>query len=172
MEPERGETVDPTYAVRVGERLRAIRLQKRLSLHEVERASQKEFKASVLGAYERGERSISVPRLQRLAQFYGVPADRLLPQPEDRVITLDTDTTPGPIRITVDLEAINRTDAPEAAIIGRFVQMIQVAREDFNGRVMSIRADDVRALAAVLATSSEQLGELLSELGLRAPAAP
>ncbi|MGH2784069.1 MAG: helix-turn-helix domain-containing protein, partial [Actinomycetota bacterium] len=53
-----------TYAQRVGERLRAIRLQKGLSLHDVEQASTKEFKASVLGAYERGERSISVPRLQ------------------------------------------------------------------------------------------------------------
>ncbi|MGZ4140622.1 MAG: helix-turn-helix domain-containing protein, partial [Actinomycetota bacterium] len=61
------------YAARVGERLRSIRLQKGLSLHDVEEASTKEFKASVLGAYERGERSISVPRLQRLAQFYSVP---------------------------------------------------------------------------------------------------
>ena len=35
--------------------------------------SGEEFKASVLGAYERGERAISVARLQRLARFYGVP---------------------------------------------------------------------------------------------------
>jgi transcriptional regulator with XRE-family HTH domain len=48
-----------TYAQNVGERLRNIRLQKGLSLHDVELASSKEFKASVLGAYERGERSIS-----------------------------------------------------------------------------------------------------------------
>ena len=32
--------------------------------------STEEFKASVLGAYERGERAISVPRLERLAKFY------------------------------------------------------------------------------------------------------
>src|ERR671910_734300 len=56
-----------SYAEQVGERLRNIRLQKGLSLHDVEERSGKEFKASVLGAYERGERSISVPRLQRLA---------------------------------------------------------------------------------------------------------
>src|SRR5205807_1839890 len=42
------------YARRVGERLRAIRKQKGLSLQEVEGASAQEFKASVLGAYERG----------------------------------------------------------------------------------------------------------------------
>ena len=43
------------YGRRVGERLRAIRRQKRLSLQEVESESEQEFKASVLGAYERGE---------------------------------------------------------------------------------------------------------------------
>ena len=71
------------YARRVGERLRAIRKQKGLSLQEVEGASQQEFKASVLGAYERGERAISVPRLQRLARFYNVPVDQLLPVVEE-----------------------------------------------------------------------------------------
>ena len=65
--------------VYVGERLRAIRRQKGLSLHDVEARSDQEFKASVLGAYERGERAISVPRLLRLAELYEVPADQLLP---------------------------------------------------------------------------------------------
>src|ERR1700712_4841891 len=67
------------YAQRVGERLRSVRKQKRLSLQAVEASSRQEFKASVLGAYERGERAISVPRLQRLARFYSVPVDHLLP---------------------------------------------------------------------------------------------
>ncbi|MGI9596124.1 MAG: helix-turn-helix domain-containing protein, partial [Acidimicrobiales bacterium] len=57
------------YGRRVGERLRAIRRQKRLSLQDVEANSNQEFKASVLGAYERGERAISVPRLERLARY-------------------------------------------------------------------------------------------------------
>lgn len=51
------------YCRQVGERLRLIRRQKRFSLQEVEAVSDQEFKASVLGAYERGERAISVPRL-------------------------------------------------------------------------------------------------------------
>src|SRR5947199_4793112 len=83
------ELVGPalTYARRVGQRLRAIRRQKRLSLQEVEAASTQEFKASVLGAYERGERAISVPRLQRLARFYNVPVDQLLPRDVDIDLT-------------------------------------------------------------------------------------
>src|SRR6195256_4400435 len=76
------EMVASTYAERVGERLRSVRKQKRLSLQAVEAASRQEFKASVLGAYERGERAISVPRLQRLARFYAVPVDQLLPREE------------------------------------------------------------------------------------------
>ena len=63
------EEAELDYSRKVGERLRAIRRQKRLSLQEVEAASRQEFKASVLGAYERGERAISVPRLQRLARL-------------------------------------------------------------------------------------------------------
>src|SRR5438270_12988107 len=73
---------------RVGERLRAIRRQKGLSLHYVEARSSLEFKASVLGAYERGERAISVPRLLRLAEIYEVPADQLLPRDFDGEISL------------------------------------------------------------------------------------
>ena len=72
--------VPTAYGRKVGERLRLIRRQKRLSLQEVEASSGQEFKASVLGAYERGERAISVPRLQRLARFYNVPVDQLLPR--------------------------------------------------------------------------------------------
>src|SRR5882757_7829505 len=77
---DQAEELDSAYGERVGQRLRAIRRQKRLSLQAVEAASNQEFKASVLGAYERGERAISVPRLQRLARFYNVPVDQLLPR--------------------------------------------------------------------------------------------
>src|SRR3546814_13658882 len=61
------------YAVKVGGRLRAIRRQKHLSLQDVEAASNLEFNASVLRAYERGERAIPVPPLPRLARFYLAP---------------------------------------------------------------------------------------------------
>ena len=155
------------YAARVGERLRGIRLQKGLSLHDVEEASAKEFKASVLGAYERGERSISVPRLQRLAQFYGVPADRLLPKPESDVITLDDGAREGAGGICLDLMKLQTVDSPETPVLGRYVTMIQMARGDFNGRILTVRQDDVRTLAAVFETSPEGLASRLDELGVR-----
>jgi transcriptional regulator with XRE-family HTH domain len=51
---------DSPFTRLVGERLRRIRQQKQWSLSDVEAQSESEFKASVLGAYERGERAISL----------------------------------------------------------------------------------------------------------------
>ena len=164
-----------TYAQRVGERLRAIRLQKGLSLHDVEQSSTKEFKASVLGAYERGERSISVPRLQRLAIFYGVPVDQLLPRLAEGEIILDQPTGGGAAQINgegvrIDLLRLKDTAAPETEVLSRYVNMIQMARGDFNGKVLTVRDVDIRALAAVFDLSTDALTSRLDDLGLRIPA--
>ena len=61
----------------------------RLSLAEVAERSGNEFKASSLGVDERGDRvQISVRRLQRLAEVYGVSPDALLQLPKPKVIDL------------------------------------------------------------------------------------
>lgn len=159
-----------TYAEQVGERLRSIRLQKGLSLHDVEQGSNKEFKASVLGAYERGERSISVPRLQRLAMFYGVPVDHLLPKLGPPP---GSGETAGPLEpsesLAIDLRALEGRREPEARTLGRYVALIQMQRGDFNGKMLTIRWDDVRVLAAVLDQTPGGLVGRLAELGLRRP---
>jgi transcriptional regulator with XRE-family HTH domain len=156
-----------TYAEQVGERLRNIRLQKGLSLHDVEQHSSKEFKASVLGAYERGERSISVPRLQRLAIFYGVPVDHLLPRlgPEKA----EAATAAAEETVCIDLQALEGRREPEAQTLGRYLSLIQTQRGDFNGKMLTIRRDDVRVLAAILDQSPAGLMERLDDLGLRRP---
>jgi transcriptional regulator with XRE-family HTH domain len=161
-----------SYAQQVGERLRNIRLQKGLSLHDVEERSSKEFKASVLGAYERGERSISVPRLQRLAMFYSVPVDHLLPRATRGDATSPNGDSPEAVAdsVCIDLQALEENIEPEAQALGRYLHVIQMQRGDFNGKVLTIRRDDVRALAAILDQSPEGLLRRLSELGVRRPA--
>ena len=151
----------------VGERLRSIRRQKGLSLHDVEARSSMEFKASVLGAYERGERAISVPRLLRLAEIYQVPGDQLLPRDADIEINLNevSDLEAG---FTIDLVKLHALDEPEAAVLSRYAETIQLQRQDFNGRLLTIRRDDLRVLAAVLGRRPDELGVRLDELGLRA----
>lgn len=155
------------YARQVGARLRAIRKQKHLSLQEVERDSALEFKASVLGAYERGERAISVPRLQRLARFYRVPVSQLLPV-DDRAEGMAATDTPdrGREKLIIDLTRLDELPAPEGELLGRFLGMIQVQRQDFNGRMLTIRADDLRAVACILNVPVDNVRGRLDELGV------
>ena len=165
------ENQDMAYRSLVGERIRSIRKQKRLSLQEVEARSEAEFKASVLGAYERAERAISVPRLQRLANFYNVPVDQLLPG-EDAFNELgggsqsheDIDITER--SLVIDLTKLSESKTPESVVINRYLKIIQVKRQDFNGRVLTIRRDDLQALAAIIGTTVEDAPQRLAELNL------
>jgi transcriptional regulator with XRE-family HTH domain len=163
---EEDEYTRSQYGRRVGERLRLIRRQKRLSLQEVEAISAQEFKASVLGAYERGERAISVPRLQRLAKFYKVPVDQLLPEDEDEEgAGRRSDLTESGAKI--DLTRLDEMSGPDAEMLNRYLRMIQVQRQDFNGRVLTIRRDDMRAIACILGVVEDAAPARLDELGLR-----
>ena len=156
-----------SYGRKVGERLRAIRRQKRLSLQEVEAASKHEFKASVLGAYERGERAISVPRLQRLARFYSVPVDQLLPSDDGPGFDLPERASLPEPKIVIDLTKLEQRSGAEFGMLSRYLRMIQVQRQDFNGRVLTVRSDDLRAIACILDCPAESTVRRLDELGLR-----
>lgn len=169
------------YERRVGRRLREVRRQKGLTLQDVEAAPGSDFKTSALSAYERGERAISVPRLQRLAQFYGVPVDQLLPsdllgdeeeEPRGDVVApgAGDDRRQGPedlpTRLRVDLRQLEQLSDPEAKMLRRYVEAIQRRRGDFNGRVLTLRHDDLRHLAWVSGTDAVQLLSRLSNLQL------
>ena len=169
-----------TYAQAVGARLRSVRKQKKLSLQAVEAISDLEFKASVLGAYERGERSISVPRLQRLAALYDVPIKQLLPREifaapmmgeasgaaqereAESVAALDERS-----HITIDLNRLDEADGPERDVLKRFVSSIAELRQDFNGQMMSVRRDDLRLIAGILSLPVDALLGRLDDLGVR-----
>ncbi|MBM46277.1 MAG: transcriptional regulator [Acidimicrobiaceae bacterium] len=159
------ESIDgENYSFKVGERLRLVRRQKRMSLQEVEADSSHEFKASVLGAYERGERAISVPRLSRLAHFYDVPVGQLLPRgdgiADDSAMNLDQ-------QVTIDLDRLARVPGAEAAVLSRFLAMIQAQRREFNGSSLTIRRDDLRTIACILDTGIDEIADRLDELGVR-----
>jgi len=185
-EDEQEESARAAYARAVGSRLRAVRKQMRLSLQAVEAMSDQEFKASVLGAYERGERAISVPRLQRLAKLYDVPVDQLLPQDDDATtrwgpegeLAAGNGESPGRARrqlrpwdgqdkVTIDLTKLNSVSGPERDLLRRFLSMIQVQRQDFNGRMITIRAEDLRAIACLFGVTPDAMSRRLDELGLR-----
>jgi transcriptional regulator with XRE-family HTH domain len=66
----------------VGDELRRARQDAGLALRDLNVRSGREFKASAVGGYERGERSISLDRFCRLAAVYDVSPSQLL----DRVL--------------------------------------------------------------------------------------
>ncbi|MGD0895271.1 MAG: transcriptional regulator [Acidimicrobiales bacterium] len=158
-----------SYAETVGVRLRAVRRQKHMSLQAVEAASKEEFKASVLGAYERGERAISVPRLRRLAQIYDVPLDQLLPGSRDGASAFDSESltrAPYETKIRIDLARLKVTQSPEAEALQRFLTKVQLDRQDFNGQVLTIRSDDLRVIGATFGLGVVEIVERLQQLGL------
>lgn len=149
----------------VGERLRQIRKEQRLSLHDVEEHSQHEFKASVVGAYERGERSISVARLIRLCEHYHVSPSAVLPNET----TIDLTTEEGTSRrVVVDLAKVADNNHAEAMVIGRFAKTVHQQRAESGGRFLTLRSDDIRILSAVFGKSIEDFTQRLSELNLLA----
>lgn len=166
MKVERGEQVDElSYARMVGERLRAIRQQKNLSLSDIEQSTQQEFKASVMGAYERGERMISVPRLERLARFYGVTVDQLLPRDPHREDAAQVGAT-APKKLRIDVAKLSTREGAQFKMLERLLRMIQVQRQDFNGKVITVRANDTRAIAVMLNVNVDEVGTKLAELDL------
>ena len=147
---------EPThFSVEVGRRLRAIRRARRMSLDEVERRSGGRWSASAIGAYERGSRNLSLPRLRELAEFYDIPMSALLGE-ESRS---DTGVRTG--RLVVDLDAMDKVEAAEPAF--RYLQSILMERRDFEGAAMAVRNDDVRALAAIMQVAEEELYDRLEE---------
>jgi len=167
--PDEDDALSAEYNVRVGERLRAIRRQKKMSLQEVEANSHEEFKESVLGAYERGERSISLPRLRRLADLYDVPIEQLLPK---EVELADGRSSTESTKLAIDLVKLANIEGSGFATLSRYLSMIQVQRGDFNGKVLTVRADDVRAIAVMLDVAIADVRTHLEEIGILFHASP
>jgi transcriptional regulator with XRE-family HTH domain len=121
------------FSASLGQRLRVARRQRGWSLGEVETNTGGEFKASVVGAYERGERAISVQRFVRIAEVYGFTPAELLPMmPEGEVI--------------IDIDAIANDDGDRLA--ERYLSAIRLLRRDPGGP--SVRHSDLAALGAIL----------------------
>ncbi len=147
------------YAKALGARLRSIRQQQGLSLQGVEEKSAGRWKAVVVGSYERGDRAVTVSRLAELAAFYRVPVAELLP---DATEVRNEPTS----KIVLDLEKLYDQVGDDLAYVARYARAIQQQRGDYNGRVLSIRAHDLQALAIVYDSSPSDLVERLTEYGV------
>lgn len=127
----------------LGERLRSFRRLRGWSLHDVEDLTGGEYKASVLGAYERGDRALTVARLLRLAELYDVPASWFLPEPED-----------GGDEVAIDLDGAG---GPEGDAAERFLRSVLGLRRRPGDR--RVRQSDLAVLASLLATEPDHDAE-------------
>lgn len=149
------------YSKALGECLRKIRVQKGMSLQDVQAASSGKWKAAVVGAYERGDRNVTVARLSELAAFYGVPVSELLPDDGSPAHQVESRR-----RVVLDLEGLAKVPETDRDPLSRFTHAIQIQRGDYNGRVLTIREDDLMALALLYQTTSDELARRLKDWGL------
>ena len=106
---------------------------------------------------------MTVQRLSELAVFYGVPVSELLPDP--RPSSAVTSTT----KIVLNLESLGSLPADEAGPLARYASTIQAQRHDYNGKVLSIRQDDLRTLAVIYDMPPAMLAEELIGWGVLDP---
>ncbi len=132
----------------LGSKIRRARRAKGWSLIDVEDVTEGEFKASVLGAYERGERTLSVSRLSRLAELYEVNVADLIPtmrsMPSDEVV--------------IDLVAAEDLEGERGEVIDQYLSAIRLMRSG-SSIGTSVRRSDLRVLAALIASDEREAVE-------------
>ncbi len=148
----------------LGEHLRRLRKQKGLSLPDVQALSEGEFKASVMGAYERGERAISAVRLAKLAALYRLPLQAMLPSDKAE----DAAAGASLAGLALDVGRLTAARGAEATALARFAKRVQGQRQDWTAGVVRIRAEDVVALAFACDRTPAEFVKLVDEQGLRA----
>jgi hypothetical protein len=105
--------------------------------------------------------------------------DRLLPgdvplEGGSDVIDLDAEGEPtrrvfrdDDERIRIDLQRLDIIESPERELLSRYLHQIQMQRQDYNGRVLTIRREDLRAIACMFELTPELLRRRLDDLGVR-----
>jgi transcriptional regulator with XRE-family HTH domain len=156
------EGASEPYSKALGHRLRAIRVQQGLSLHGVELKSGGRWKGVVIGSYERGSRAVTVQRLAELADFYGVPVTELLPDGSG-MAAVALEAAP---RLILDLVRLQDLTGEDSAPLARYAATLQTQRGDYNGRIMTIRTEDLRALAIIYDDTPSRLAERLVSWGV------
>jgi len=136
------------------QRLREIRKSKGWSLQDVEHHSNGKWKAVVIGSYERADRAISLKKAISLMQFYQVPITELFPE-------ITTQLTAR--SVSVNLNKLAESSETKSQILQRFTKSISNRRKDWNGQILTIRANDLQFLALQIEKSEADTLDWLIE---------
>lgn len=153
-------------ATALGARLRRIRHQQGMSLADVQERSEGRWKAVVVGAYERGDRAVTISRLQELAAFYGVPLVDLLPRSNGANGAAPAASRAG--HYVLDLRTFEPgrlTSRPHLRPVARFAAQVRQRRGDHNGRILTVRTSDLETLALTIGQDFDVLVKRLQADG-------
>jgi hypothetical protein len=107
--------------------------------------------------------TLTAQRLSELAAFYRVPITELLPQPRSEVVPRRA------AGLVVDLQQVQRVPAEQREPLARYAARIQTQRGDYNGQLLSLRAEDLRSLSVLYEVRPQDVAERLATWGLLAP---
>jgi transcriptional regulator with XRE-family HTH domain len=145
----------PTSAEVLGRTLREIRLSRKWSLKEFEIASGGRIKDVVLGSYERGSRSISVSKLETIAETYAIPMSAFFTNKQE------FKSTEIHGRVVIDLrklrEVLKAQNSDATMLVDQFVKAIINLRKDWNGEILSLRSSDLVLLSMLTSSACEDL---------------
>ncbi|MFM9151230.1 MAG: helix-turn-helix domain-containing protein [Candidatus Planktophila sp.] len=126
-----------THDLPIGARIRKVRRERGWSLQECEVRSQGRLRAVTLASYERGQRSISLGKLQLIAEILEVTIEYLFgatnqmsPVPKQRHI--------------YDLRALTLSPScVQKQLLLSYLKVIIKKRGDWQGEVISLRTSDI-----------------------------
>ena len=135
-------------------RMRLIRESRHLTLTQAAKLSRGQITAIALGSYERGDRSVSARKLITIANLYEVPISELF-EPAHNFMPEE--------RISIDLRKILTTSNPVAQKITQVLRNIARMRGDWNGEVISLRAQDISNFQVFTGLSAEQIKQVMAD---------
>lgn len=133
-------------------RIRLIRESRHLTLSQAAKLSKGQITAIALGSYERGDRSVSARKLITIANLYEVPISELFEAPRNFM---------PEERISIDLRKILTTSDPVAQKITEVLRNIARMRGDWNGEVMSLRAQDINSFQVFTGLSTAEIKQVI-----------
>jgi hypothetical protein len=98
--------------------------------------------------------------------FYAVPIEQLLPREVSGSEATAALEAPVNKKLAIDVVKLVQLKGAPFEMLSRYLRLIQVQRQDFNGRVITVRGDDVRAIASMLDVPVDQVGARLAALDL------
>jgi transcriptional regulator with XRE-family HTH domain len=141
---------------RIRIRIRQLRRERGLTLRDFEEKSGGRIRAIVMGAYERGDRSMSLGKLIEISKVFGIELSHLIGSAEltqsSGTSSSGTSSSATPSsRYIFDLRVLNSLDdSPQKVILLRYLSRIAEQRGDWGGEVISLRQSDIESLSKVI----------------------